>query len=78
MRHLFRQPLSVLLLTHFVIQPASFGLLIQRARDPLPFRPHHRSTPTAIPVAMIAAPADHNFLITTLAVEDPAIWFPHP
>jgi len=77
MRHLFRQPGSVLLLPYFVIQPAGLSLLIHRARGALLFRACPRSTRHAISVAMIAAPADHHLLITTGAVEDPAVWFRH-
>jgi hypothetical protein len=77
MRHLFRQPAAILLLTYFVIQPAGFRPLIQRAGDALLFRPRQPSTRRAVPVATIAAPADHDLSITTLALEDPAIWFPH-
>jgi hypothetical protein len=78
MRHLFRQPGSVLLLTYFVIQPAGFRLLIHCAGSALLFRACQRSTRHAIAVAMIAAPADHHLLMTTCAVEDPAILFRHP
>jgi len=78
MRHLFRQPASVLLLTHFVIQPADFGLLIQRACHALLFRPRQPSTRRAVPVATIARPADHHLDMATRAVEDPAILFRHP
>jgi hypothetical protein len=78
MRHLFRQPGSVLLLPHFVIQPAGLGLLIHRARGALLFHACPRRTRHAIAVAMIAAPADHHLLMTTSAVEDPAVWFRHP
>jgi hypothetical protein len=78
MRHLFRPPASVLLLPHFVIQPTGFGLLIQRARGALLGRACQRSTRRAVPVATIAAPADHYLSLTTCAVEDPAIWFRHP
>jgi len=78
MRHLFRQPLAVVLLTHFVIHPAGFGLLIQRAGDALLFRPRQRSTRQAVPVATIAAPTDLDLLMTTFALEDPAILLRHP
>src|SRR6059036_3307217 len=78
MRHLFGQSASVLLLTHFVIQPAAFRLLIRRARGPLFFRARQWSTGRAVPVATIAPPADLDLSMTTFAVEDPAIWFGHP
>jgi hypothetical protein len=80
MRHLFhcRQLGSVLLLTHFVIQPAGLGLLIQRARYALLFRARPRSTCRTVAVATIAGSADHDLSMTTLAGEDPAIWFRHP
>jgi len=77
MRHLFRQPAAVLLLTHFVIQPAGFRLLIQRAGHALLFSARQRTTRRAVPIATIAAPADHHLHMTPRAVEDPAIWFRH-
>lgn len=78
MRHLFGQSASVPLLTHFVIQPARFRFLIQRARHTLPFRARLRSTRRTVPVATVAGPADRYLLMTTFAVEDPAVWFRHP
>lgn len=78
MRHLFCQPYAVLLLTHFVIQPARLRLLIQRPRTTLLFRTGHRGTRGAIPVATVAAPADHHFRMTTFAVENPAVVVAHP
>jgi hypothetical protein len=78
MRHLFRQPGPVLLLTHFVIQPARFGLLIQRSRGALFFCARQQSTSRAVSVATVAAPTDHHFSMTTRAAEDPAILFGHP
>jgi len=73
MRHLFRQPGAETLLTYFVVQPAGFGLLIQRACCALLFRPRQRSTRPAIAVATVALPADHHFLMTSFAVVNPAI-----
>jgi hypothetical protein len=78
MRHIFRQLASTPLCTHFVVQPSGFGFLIPRTRRALLFRPRQRSTRRAIPVAAVAAPTDHHFPMTTLAVEDPAILFGHP
>jgi len=80
MRHLFhcRQLGSVLLLTHFVIEPAGLALLIQRTRYTLLFRARPRSTCRTVAVATIAGSADHDLSMTTLAGEDPAIWFRHP
>src|SRR5512142_66740 len=78
MRHLFRQPGSVLLLTYFVMQPAGFRLLIHCARGAPLFRARQRSTRHTITVAMIAAPADHHLLRTACAAEDAAVLFRHP
>lgn len=75
--HLFRQPGPVVLLTHFVVQPAGFGLLIPGIRSAMVFTPRKRSTCFAIPVAVVAMPADRYFLMTTLAVEYPAVLFCH-
>jgi hypothetical protein len=38
MRHIFLQPVSVALLTHFVVQPSSFRLLILSPCRTLLFR----------------------------------------
>jgi hypothetical protein len=75
--HLFRQPGPVGLLTHFVIEPAGFGLLVSGVRFAVVFDRRQRSTRFAVPVAVVARPADPNLLMTTLAVEDPAIWQSH-
>lgn len=75
--HLFRQPDQVALLTYFVVQSASFGLLIPSIRSAMVFPPRQRSTRFAVQVAVIAKPADHNFLMTPLAAEDPAVLFCH-
>ena len=72
--HLFRQPGPVAVLTHFVIEPAGFGLLVQGIRFAVVFFPRQRSTRFAVPVAVVARPADPNLLMTSLAVENPAIW----
>lgn len=75
--HLFRQPGPVVLLTHFVVQSAGFGLLIPGIRSAMVFTPRKRSTWFAVPVAVVAMPADRYFLMTTLAVEYPAVLFCH-
>jgi hypothetical protein len=75
--HLFLQPGSVVLLTHFVVQSAGFGLLIPGIRSAMAFTPRKQSTWFAVPVAAIAMPADRYFLMTTLAVENPAVLFCH-
>lgn len=75
--HLFRQPGPagpVTFLTHFVIEPAGFGLLVSRVRFAVVFDRRQRSTRFAVLIAVVARPADPNLLMTTLAVEDPAIW----
>ena len=77
MRHLFRPPGSVQLLTHLVVQPAGFLLLILLARHALLLGPRQRSTRRAVPVATVAPPADHHLPMTTLAAEDPAILWDH-
>jgi hypothetical protein len=71
--HLFRQPGPVGLLTHFVIEPAGFGLLVSRVRFAVVFDRRQRSTRFAVLVSVVTRPADPNFLMTTLAVEDPAV-----
>ncbi len=76
--HLFRQPGPIALLTYFVVQSAGFGLLVSGFRSAVVFRPRQWSARSAIPVAMVARPADHNLLMTTLAVEDAAVWLYHP
>lgn len=72
--HLFRQPGPVAVLTHFVIEPAGFGLLVPGVRFAVVFLPRQRSTRFAVPVAMVARPADPYLLLTSLAVEKAAIW----
>jgi len=72
--HLFHQPGPVTFLTHFVIEPAGFGLLVSRVRFAVVFDRRQRSTRFAVLVAVVARPADPNLLMTTLAVENPAIW----
>jgi hypothetical protein len=72
-RRLFRLPAAVVLLTCFVVQPAGFGLLIQRAGRALLFRSRQRSTRRAVPVAAVALTADHHIPMTPSAAEDPTI-----
>ena len=72
--HLFCQPGPVVVLTHFVIEPAGFGLLVPGIRFAVAFLPRQRYTEFAVPVAVVARPADPNLLMTSLAVENPAIW----
>ena len=71
--HLFRQPGPVAVLTHFVIKPAGFGLLVPGIRSAVVFLPRQRSARFAVPVAAVARPADPNLLLTSLAVEKAAI-----
>jgi hypothetical protein len=78
MRHLFRQPCPVTVLTYFVVYSAGFGLLIPCPGGALFFRPRQLGTRRAIPIAAIATPADHYFPVTSLAVENPAVLFWHP
>lgn len=78
MRHLFCPPYAVLFLTHFMIQPTRFCLLIYRPRPALSFRARQRGTRLAVPVPTVAVPADHHLCMTTFAVENPAIVVAHP
>ena len=73
MRHLFLQPVSIPLLTHFVVQSAGFLFLITRPRRTQLFRTCQRRTGRAVPVATIAAVADEYGTKTTRAVENPAV-----
>jgi len=72
--HRFCLLFSVALYTNFVIRSAGFGLLVGSTRHTLLFRPRQRSTRRAVPVAPVAPTADHHFPMTSLAVENPAIW----
>ena len=75
--HLFRQPGAVAVLTHFVIDPAGFGLLVTGVRFAVVFFPRQRSTRFAIAVAVVARPADPNLLLASLAVEKATVWWCH-
>jgi hypothetical protein len=72
--HRFRLLFPVALHTNFVIRSAGFGLLVDSTRSALLFRPRQRSTRPAVPVAPVAPTADHYFPMTSLTVENPAIW----
>ena len=72
--HLFRQPGPVAVLTHFVIESAGFGLLVPGVRFAVVFLLRQRSTRFAVPVAVVARPADPNLLLTSIAVEKAAVW----
>ena len=78
MRHLFRLPCPVTLLTNLVIHAAGFRLLVQSARGALLLRPHQGSTRRAIAVATVAPPTNHHLPMTTPTVENPAIFGAHP
>jgi hypothetical protein len=71
--HLFCQSGPIAVLTHFVIEPAGFGLLIPGVRFAVVFLQRLRSTSFAVAVAVVARPADPNLLLTSLAVEKAAI-----
>jgi hypothetical protein len=75
--HRFRLLFSLALYTNFVIRSAGFGLLVDRTRYALLFCPRQRSTRRAVPVAAVASMADHHFPMTSLTVENPAIWQGH-
>ena len=75
--HLFRQPGPIAVLTHFVIEPAGFSLLVPGIRFAVVFLPRQPSTRFAVPVAVVARPADPNLLLTSLAVEKAAIRWCH-
>ena len=72
--HRFRLLFPVALDTNFVIRSAGFGLLVGSPRHALLFHPRQRSTRRTVPVAPVAPTADHHFPMTSLAVENPAIW----
>ena len=78
MRHLFRLPCPVTLLTNLVVHAAGFRLLVQSARGALLLRPHQGSTRRAIAVATVAPPTNHHLPMTTPAVENPVIFGAHP
>jgi hypothetical protein len=73
MRHLFSQVFSIVLLTHLVIEPAIFRLLISLASRTLFFGAGQRRTGPAVPVATVAMSADTYELVTTLALKNPAV-----
>jgi hypothetical protein len=75
--HLFRQPGPIAVLTHFVIEPAGFGLLVPGVRFAVVFLQRLRSTNFAVPIAVVARPADPNLSLTSLAVEKAAVWWCH-
>ncbi len=78
MRHLFfSHSGSVLLLTHFMVLPAGFLLLVAlTGLTPFLF-PRQRCARPAVPVTPIATAADHDLAMTTLAEEDPAVGCTH-
>jgi hypothetical protein len=73
MRHLFLPSGPILLLPHFVVQPAAFRLLIPLAGAAQLFRAYQWRTERAVPVATIATATDEYEMKTTLAVENPAV-----
>ena len=77
MRHLFLQSGSILLLTHFVVKPASFRLLIPLTRGTQLFRARQTSTERTVPVATVATAANKYMTKATLAVENPAVLWSH-
>ena len=72
MRHIFVQSVSIFLLTHLMIEPAIFRLLILLAGLALLFCACQRPTEWAEPVATIAMTADSYELMTTLAFKNTA------
>ena len=77
MRHLFLQSVSIVLLTHLVIESAIFRPLIALAGRSLFFDPCQRRTGAAEPVAAVAMTADAYEFMTTLAMENTAVWKSH-
>jgi hypothetical protein len=75
--HLFRRFGPVVLLTHFVVQSAGFSFLVPGIRFAMVFTPRKRTTWFAVPVAVVAIPADRYFLMTTCAIENPAVLICH-
>jgi hypothetical protein len=73
MRHIFLQPLSVTLLTHFVVQSARFRPLILFPCRTLFFHAGNRGTRRTVPVATIATAADNYESKATLTVKNPAV-----
>ena len=80
MRHLFRlfvTPGAILLLTHLVFDAPCLFLLTPQPRRPPLLRTRQRRTRTAVAIAAVAPPADHCLTLTSLAVENPAVWDAH-
>ena len=78
MRHLFfGHSGSVLFLTHLMVLPAGFLLLVALTCLTLFLCPRQRCARPAVPVAVIATAANHYLAMTTLAVENPAVECSH-
>jgi hypothetical protein len=77
MRHLCCLSDFVPLVTRFVVQPAGFGFLIPLPGGTLFFCACQRRTITAVSVAPIATTANAYELMTTLALENAAVWESH-
>jgi hypothetical protein len=73
MRHIFLQSVSILFLTHLMIEPASVCLLILLAGHALFFCARQRSTGWAEAVATVAMTADTYELMTTLTFKNTAV-----
>jgi hypothetical protein len=73
MRHIFLQSVSILFLTHLMIEPAIFCLLILLAGFVLFFCARQRPTGWAEPVTTVAMTADAYELMTTLAFKNTAV-----
>ncbi len=77
MRHLFLQSGSILLLTHFVVKPADFRLLIPLARGTQLLRTRQVCTGRTVLVATVATAANKYKTKATFTVENPAVLGSH-
>jgi hypothetical protein len=74
MRHLFLgHSGSVLLLTHLMVLPADFLLLVALTRFTLFLGPRQWCARPTVPIAAITTAAYQYLAMTTLAVENPAV-----
>ena len=77
MRHIFLQSVSILLLTHLMIESAIIRLLIVFAGLALFFCARQWCTGWTEPVATVAMTADAYERMTTRAFENTAVWENH-
>jgi hypothetical protein len=77
MRHIFLQSVSILFLTHLMIESAIIRLLIFFVRRALFFCARQWRTGCAEPVATVAMTADANDPMTTRTFKNTAVWKSH-